>query len=270
MIGPAHLDDLDGAALARPLPMVLPTSPVPVPEVDAATMMAVDRIATDELGIGLPQLMENAGRELATLVRLLLAGDAAGRRVLVLAGTGNNAGGGMVAARRLASWGADVTVVFARPIGRLRPGPCSQLESLIASGARLGVAGHDVPHPAVASLALGAAVVVDALIGYTLDGAPDETYQPLIGVTSLTDGRVVSLDLPSGIDASSGERPGAAVQADVTLALALPKVGSGRGQGRRCAGQRLAADIGIPPAAYARLGIKVGNIYRYASTISVD
>lgn len=269
MISPEHLDQLYGPAPARPLPIALPAAPVPVPEVDAATMMAVDRIATDELGIGVPQLMENAGRELATLVRLLLAGDAAERRVLVLAGTGNNAGGGMVAARRLAAWGAEVSVVFARPVVRLRPGPCGQLESLIASGASLGVAGHDLPYVAVAGLAASADVIVDALIGSSLEGAPDEAYQPLIGVSSLTDGWVVSLDLPSGIDASSAERPGAAVRADVTLGLGLPKIGAGRGEGRRFAGQRLLADIGIPPAAYQRLGIEVGNVFRHASIVSL-
>ncbi|MBA2632735.1 MAG: NAD(P)H-hydrate epimerase [Chloroflexi bacterium] len=118
-------------------------------------------------------------------------------------------------------------------------------------------------------LAAGADVIVDALIGSSLEGAPDEAYQPLIGVSALTDGWVVSLDLPSGIDASSAERPGAAVRADVTLGLGLPKIGAGRGEGRRFAGQRLLADIGIPPAAYQRLGIEVGNVFRHASIVSL-
>jgi NAD(P)H-hydrate epimerase len=106
----------------------LPGADAPVPSVDRETMLEADRIATDLLNLGLLQMMENAGRELADLTRRALGGSVAGRSVVVLAGTGNNAGGGLVAARRLAGWGADVFVAFARPIARLRPGPRAQLE----------------------------------------------------------------------------------------------------------------------------------------------
>jgi NAD(P)H-hydrate epimerase len=219
-------------------------------------MLAADHIVTDRLGLGLPQMMENAGRELADLTRRTLGGAAAGRSVVVLAGTGNNAGGGLVAARRLAGWGADVCVVFARPILRLRPGPCAQIEPLLAAGVRTAVAGHDRSYPELASDALRADAVIDALIGYSLNGAPDDAYQPLIGMAALGDGPVISLDIPSGIDASTGARLGAAVSADLTLALALPKRGCETGEGRRFAGTRYLADIGIPASVFTGLGIR--------------
>jgi NAD(P)H-hydrate epimerase len=219
-------------------------------------MVEVDRIATDQVGLGLLQMMENAGRELADLTRRALGGSATDRRLIVLAGTGNNAGGGLVAARRLAGWGAEVMVVFARPIRRLRTGPCAQLEPLLAAGVRTAVAGHDRSYPELASEVLLADAVIDALIGYSLRGAPDDAYQPLIGIAPLGDGPVISLDLPSGIDASTGARPGAAVAADITLALALPKCGTEIGDGRRFSGTRYLADIGIPRSVFTELGIQ--------------
>jgi NAD(P)H-hydrate epimerase len=235
-----------------------PDFPIPalrVPAVDRETMHEADRIATDQVGLGLLQLMENAGRELAELTRRALGGSVTDRRVVVLAGTGNNAGGGLVAARRLAGWGADVCVAFARPILRLRPGACAQLEPLLAAGVRTAVAGHDRSYPDLAGEVLRADVTIDALIGYGLRGAPDDTYRPLIDIAAVGEGPVISLDIPSGIDANSGARPGAAVVADITLALALPKRGTEIGEGRRLSGMRYLADIGVPRSVFVALGI---------------
>jgi NAD(P)H-hydrate epimerase len=169
-------------------------------------MLAADRIATDRLGLTLLQMMENAGRELANLLRLTLGGSVHGRRIVVLSGTGNNAGGGLVAGRRLAGWGADVCVAFARPVLRLRPGARAQLEPLIASGARTAVIGHDRTDAELAAEVLAADAVIDALIGYSLAGAPDAAYQRLIGVAHVGRGPVISLDVPSGIEATTGHR----------------------------------------------------------------
>jgi NAD(P)H-hydrate epimerase len=84
-------------------------------------MRQVDRLLVEEVGITLEQLMENAGRNLALLARLLLGGDADGRAVAVLAGPGGNGGGAMVAARHLAVAGAQVRVLLAQPPERLAP-----------------------------------------------------------------------------------------------------------------------------------------------------
>jgi NAD(P)H-hydrate epimerase len=230
-----------------------------VPSVDTPTMLAADHIATDRIGISLLQMMENAGLQLAELTRLTLGGAVAGCTIVVLAGTGNNAGGGMVAARRLAGWGADVCVIFARPLLRLRPAPYAQVEPLLAAGIRAAVAGHDRSHPEIAEEIRRADAVIDALIGYALHGPPDEVYQPLIGVGTLGNGPVISLDIPSGIDASTGERPGSAIRADATLALALPKRGMTLGEGRRFSGAGFLADIGLPASIFEELGIRPGQ-----------
>ena len=236
----------------------LPIADDPIPFVDQPTMLAADRIATDRIGLSLLQMMENAGLQLAELTRLTLGG-VAGRSIVILAGTGNNAGGGLVAARRLAGWGADVCVIFARPLLRLRPGPCAQIEPMLAAGVRAAVAGHDRSHPEIAAEIVRADAVIDALIGYSLRGAPDEPYEHLIGLASLGSGPVISLDIPSGIDASSGERRGTAVRADATLAVALPKTGMSLGEGPRFAGAGFVADIGLPVSIFTELGVPAGT-----------
>ncbi|HUF07147.1 MAG TPA: NAD(P)H-hydrate epimerase [Candidatus Binatia bacterium] len=241
-----------------------------VPAVDTPTMLAADRIATDRIGISLLQMMENAGLQLAELTRLTLGGVVAGRRIVVLAGTGNNAGGGMAAARRLAGWGADVCVIFARPLLRLRPAPCAQVEPMLAAGVRAAVAGHDRSHPEIAAEIVRSDAVIDALIGYTLHGPPDEVYQPLIGVATLGTGPVISLDIPSGIDASTGARPGSAISADATLALALPKRGMTLGEGRRFSGAGFLADIGLPASIFEELGIRAGKWFAHGPLVRLS
>ena len=83
-----------------------------VPAVTREQMREVDRLMIEEFGIQLLQMMENAGLNLAELARLHFDGKPAGRRVVVLAGQGNNGGGGLTAARRLSAWGANVDVVL--------------------------------------------------------------------------------------------------------------------------------------------------------------
>lgn len=83
-----------------------------MPVVTREQMREVDRLMIEEFGIQLLQMMENAGLNLAELARLHLDGKPAGRRVVVLAGQGNNGGGGLTAARRLSAWGANVEVVL--------------------------------------------------------------------------------------------------------------------------------------------------------------
>jgi len=102
-----------------------------------AQMIEVDRLMVDEYGITLQQMMENAGRSLAGLARRLLGGSAAGRKVAVMVGKGNNGGGGLVAARHLANAGADIQVMIATPPDELGTVPERQRRIL----ARMGVPG---------------------------------------------------------------------------------------------------------------------------------
>src|SRR5260370_26708401 len=90
-------------------------------------MREVDRLITEEAGVSLLQMMENAGRCLATQARGMVGGDARGRKVVVLAGRCGNGGGGLAAARRLVGWGAVVTVVLAQSRAGMHDVPSQQI-----------------------------------------------------------------------------------------------------------------------------------------------
>lgn len=211
---------------------------VEVPAVTADGMRAVDRTAVDDVGLDLLQMMENAGRTLAWHARDL--GDASS---LVIAGNGGNGGGGLACARHLANRADPVDVVLDRPPADLTGAAAHQYGVLAAMGLRTEtVDGVDLD---------AYDVIVDAVIGYGLSGAVRPPASRLIDAMNGATASVVSLDVPSGIDATSGEAHGVAVRPDRTVTLALPKTGLvGRAE------PVYLADIGIPRTVYDRLGLE--------------
>ncbi len=104
--------------------MTIPIYTSNVPYVTTEQMIEVDRAMMQDYRIELIQMMENAGRNLAHLARMrFLDGNPQGKKVVILAGTGGNGGGGLVCARRLHNWGAQVQVVVIRPIEDFTPVP---------------------------------------------------------------------------------------------------------------------------------------------------
>ncbi len=130
------------------------------PCVTAEQMAEVDRAMVEDYGISLLQMMENAGRNLARLARdRFFGGDPRGARVVVLAGTGGNGGGALVAARHLCNWGADVKVRLSADRVSLSSVTRDQLGILEAMGVSFG--GPDaLPSGDMVDL------VVDGIIGY--------------------------------------------------------------------------------------------------------
>jgi NAD(P)H-hydrate epimerase len=207
-----------------------------VPAVDAEGMREVDRVAVEEVGLALLQMMENAGRTLAANAREM-AGEGP---VVVVAGAGGNGGGGLCAARHLANHGDDVRVVLDRDPEELSGAAATQYRVLSETGTPVGTAADAFDD---------AGLLVDALIGYGLDGLVEGRAAYLISATNRSDARVLSLDVPSGLNATTGERPGPSVSADRTLTLALPKTGLTTVRDLRL------ADIGIPAGVYERVGV---------------
>jgi NAD(P)H-hydrate epimerase len=229
-----------------------------IPTVTAAEMAEVDGLAVDEFGIDILQMMEQAGSHLAELVRAELGGDLRGRRVIVAVGPGNNGGGGLAAARHLANRGASVRVILARPVNRLSEAGRHQLATLLQMSVDCCVAIYDVPDEELDRELASADAIVDAVLGYRGSGPPHDGVLGLVDRVARASVPVISLDLPSGIDADTGEAPGAAVKATATLTLALPKPGLFRAAGRERAGRVYLGDIGLPAALYRRLGLEAG------------
>jgi NAD(P)H-hydrate epimerase len=226
---------------------------VAVPWLRTEQMVEVDRAMIEDLGIELIQMMENAGRGLAHLAReRFLDHDPTDTRVAVLAGPGGNGGGALVCARRLVGWGANVEVVLSRPDEAFDPVPGYQLTILRKMGVPCGAAGDSIT-PRSTDL------VIDGLIGYNLRGAPRGASADLIRWANVQGSPVLSLDVPSGVDAGSGEVYDPAVRAAATLTLALPKTGLRSPDAGGCVGELYLADIGVPSSLYASpsLGLEV-------------
>jgi NAD(P)H-hydrate epimerase len=212
-----------------------------VPAITAAQMREVDRIAIEETGPNLYQMMENAGRNLAT-VALDIVGESLESRILVLAGTGGNGGGGICAARHLANRGVETVVCMAQPqsvseVAKWQLRVFSSTPGKVLPAGDLAGERFDL--------------ILDALIGYGLTDAPAGVYADLIGWSNSTGTRILALDVPSGLDSTTGNTPGPAIRAEATMTLALPKTGLFCGR----AGRLLLADIGIPLETYRRLGL---------------
>jgi NAD(P)H-hydrate epimerase len=214
-----------------------------VPAITTEQMREVDRLATEELGPNLFQMMENAGRSLALTVVEELDTGVQGQRIVVLAGTGGNAGGGICAARHLTNRGIDATVVVDED--RLAGVPAEQLRVYRGTPGRVAT---------IAELpSLAADLVVDAVIGYGLAGVPRGAALEMITWAGATTAPKLSLDVPSGIDSTTGAAPGAHIHAATTMTLALPKTGLDVA----AVGDLWLADLGIPAEVYRRAAIDV-------------
>ena len=219
------------------------------PDVHAPTggeATSFDRVVIDRLGVPGRTLIENAGRSAAlVLERVFPKGS-----VVVFAGSGNNGGDGLVLARTLAEWGRPVTVVQASarpPDARLLHRCPLPLRDAADEGARREIE----------CATAGAGVLVDAVLGTGISGAPRAPQARILEGMNKAGGPLLSLDVPSGVDADTGAVPGAAARADVTVAFGWPKLGSLLQPGRTRAGRLVAVEIGFPPVPRDTFGARV-------------
>lgn len=208
---------------------------------DNAEMAEADRLAMAGGAAGI-DLMERAGNAVAEAVA---ARHAAGSRVVVVAGPGNNGGDGFVAARLLAERGYAVQVLLVGEVGRLRG------DAALAAEKWRGSIGAGEPRGLD-----GAAVVIDALFGAGLDRPVEGAARAMIEAMNAQPAPVVAVDLPSGINGTSGAQLGVAVRAVQTVTFFRKKPGHLLLPGRLYCGTISVADIGIPASVLARLDPK--------------
>jgi NAD(P)H-hydrate epimerase len=210
--------------------MTLPRWLDPLP--DAEQMRAIDRWAIEERGVPSLDLMERAGAGLADVVTEV----APAGLVVVLCGGGNNGGDGYVAARLLREAGRDVRAVTLVDPGTLQGDARTNLERLPGEG----------PQSWSAAVLDDAAGVVDALLGTGFAGAVREPLRTAIETLNGTTAPVVAADVPSGVDASTGEIEDVAVRADATATFHRAKPGLWVSPGKEHAGTVRVVDIGMP------------------------
>ncbi len=212
--------------------------------VTVAEMMRLEA----EAGVPVPQLMENAGLAVAQEAWLAL-GEIAERRILVLCGPGNNGGDGLVAARHLKEWAADVIVFNLKP----RPDDDANHAALAEREVPVISAGEDGWEQRLADALGGAELVIDALLGTGRARAIEGDLATVLAQLKEArerrlPPRLLAVDLPSGLDADTGGVDPLTVAADATIALGFAKVGLHLLPGARLAGNVETVDIGVPEA----------------------
>lgn len=212
-------------------------------------MQEIDAAAITTLGIPRLLLMEHAGLAIARAVQGLLPRPAAS--VVVCAGTGWNGGDGLAAARHLHERGYAVHVLLAGSVDRLREEPAVYARILQRLGVAIRECGDAEPPSAnvpdeAERLMAQCDVIIDALLGIGAHGPVREPIRSLIAWMNRSAKPIVSADVPSGLDADTGQVQGLAVQAAVTVTFGLPKRGCYLAEGPAYAGSLIVDAISIP------------------------
>lgn len=219
--------------------------PCPLKVVTAEQMRTLDAHATEQYGIPSLLLMENAGRAVFDAAVEML-GSAWGKKVLIVAGPGNNGGDGFVVARHLHNAHANVTIAYYGDRAKAKGDALTNIE--IAEKMGLDVR----PKPSVdeiKALVSGVDLIIDAYLG---TGTRGELKTNVTDVFYQLNHRMplIAVDIPSGVDADTGALLGPdfsrAIWADVTVTFGLPKIGLVTYPGAERAGELVVADIGIP------------------------
>lgn len=231
-----------------------------VPAVVAPHMREVQRIAQEEYGVDILQMMENGGRAAATLALAMLGGRGRGQRVVILAGGGNKGGAGLCAARNLVNWGVAIETIFGEVEGEMSFVARRQVNILRAAGI-IDRPGSEASEYTLEEHLANADLIIDALVGYGLEGPPVGMAAAVTELAVAARRPILALDMPTGVNASTGEANRPAIRAVTTLMLDLPKRGGLETQARPYVGELYLADLGLPRIVHQRLGIDVGGLF---------
>lgn len=213
--------------------------------VTAHTMQELDRQAIETHGIPGLDLMERAGRGCAEHI-MAAYGIRQNKRAVILAGRGNNGGDGYVIARYLLERGWQVQVLVLASRNEIRGDARTNLDLL--SDAVLSFCPREGELVKKHADALGQAdVVVDALLGTGLRSDLQGNYLEAVALINAAPGKVVAVDIPSGIHGTTGRILGKAVRADMTVTFGLAKLGHVLYPAADYVGRLVIVDIGIPP-----------------------
>jgi NAD(P)H-hydrate epimerase len=220
----------------------------------AAEMRTADLRAIEDVGIPPIVLMEAAGRAVADLAKDFLSdlqGDPI--RVAIVAGSGNNGADALVAARYLMQLGYEPDIYMAAKASDCNELCRVQLEIMQGLGASASILRDQSPEFFRSGLR-AASLIVDGLLGTGSSGPLTEPYRTWVNEINIASREVIAVDIPTGVDASSGAVPGPAVTANATVTMAAPKVGMLLYPAASYVGELWVAQIGIPPAILADVG----------------
>lgn len=231
-----------------------------VPWATAAQMRDVQRLAQEDFSIDILQITENAGRACAMLALKMLGGKARRQHVVLLCGGGNKGAAGLAAARHLSNWGFSVNPIVSGVEEEASFTSRRQLQTLRQSGI-LEPADLEQSEITVEDQLASAELVIDALVGYGLEGPPVGIAAAVTHLALDAKRPTLALDVPTGVNATTGEVSFPAIRAATTLMLDLPKKGLADPATRNYAGELFLADLGIPVSVHERLGIPLGSLF---------
>ena len=208
-------------------------------------MRRIDDVIIREFQVDVLMLMENAGRATAIMGLQMLQGRTIGKRVACLVGGGNNGGDRMFAARHLANWGANVEMIVGTIKDRMKNVPLGQLHILEKMG---------IPILSTHYILRDYDLLIDGLIGYGLEDNPRDRIATIIKDANASGRPILALDVPSGMNATTGKAYDPCIKATATLTLALPKTGFLAPGASLYVGDLYLADISIPRNVYQRFG----------------
>ena len=220
--------------------------------VTASEMRAVDDRAIKERGIPSLDLMENAGRGIFEYLQEEILPESKDFRIIIICGRGNNGGDGFVVGRHLVEAGYPVDFLLTGADDKLSADCRANYERVCRLGrtvVQLKEAG-DIPDLSTWD------IIIDAIFGTGFSGSAEGIAAEVIEKINAAEKYVVAIDAPSGLDVSTGLAEGAAVVADVTATLALPKPGLFVSPGRELAGAVVVIPIGIPDEVVDSFGFK--------------
>ena len=223
--------------------------------VTASEMANLDRQTIEEIGIPGIVLMENAANGAAGFFLEVLP-DLLQRRITVLAGSGNNAGDGFVLARIFSNKGAEVRIICLRSPEKLRGDALTNFRIIEKLNIPVVVWDEQEDFDKQWKWVRKSDVIIDAIFGTGLNSEVRGVYRQVIEALGSLSIPVLAVDVPSGVDASTGKIMGAAVRARATATFGLPKVGQVIPPGDEYVGRLSVVDIGIPPKLVDSSGIR--------------
>lgn len=204
--------------------------------VSVKEMQELDRRAIGKRGILSIALMENAGRTVSEVVLSELKGIK-NKKVAVFCGGGNNGGDGFVAARYLFNKGVKVGVYLISKRSNLKNDP--EINACLLED--IGVEIREISRP----LSVDSDLIIDAIFGIGLKGEVKNPAKDIIIDLNKKSIPVISVDVPSGLDADTGKALGVSIEADITVTMQFSKKGFYKNKGPEYAGKIIIADIGI-------------------------
>ena len=204
--------------------------------VSVKEMQELDRIAIEDKGTPSIALMENAGKAVSEIALAELK-NIKNKKAAVFCGSGNNGGDGFVAARYLFNKGINVSVYLIGRRANLKNDPKVNAEALD----KIGVEIREISAP----VSLDHGLIIDAIFGIGLKGEVKEPARSIINDLNKKSITVISVDVPSGLDADTGEILGIAVKAGITVTMQFPKQGFYKNKGPEYTGKIITVDIGI-------------------------